>query len=94
MTPTLRANARPATVRVRIVRAVRERLFSHGYGRLTMAELAAELSLHARQGLMQPVALDHLRLGPQEVFEKAMSIFFGGLLTPAGRKDYEKLLSR
>jgi AcrR family transcriptional regulator len=212
MTSTSDALARPVTVRARIVQAARERLISHGYGRLTMDELAAELGvskktlyrhfaskealarqvimdlgqevrahadgildnsrlsfaqklqdfitgmvqrltqmsprllqdlqrfapelhelilsmrrrnipdifgrlltegqergmvrqdldpgfaaeflLHAMQGLMQPVALDHLRLGPQEVFEKAMNIFFGGLLTPAGRKDYEKFLAR
>ena len=212
MTQTSGVAARPATVRERIVRAARERLFTHGYGRLTMDELAAELGvskktlyrhfsskedlarqvitdlgkevrshadgildntglsfaqklqdfitgmvqrlmqisprllqdlqrfapdlhelilsmrrrnipaifgrllaegqrrgmvrrdldpgfaaeflLHAMHGLMQPVALDHLRLGPREVFEKAMNIFFGGLLTSAGRKDYESFLSR
>ncbi|MBA3848513.1 MAG: hypothetical protein C0502_00775 [Opitutus sp.] len=55
---------------------------------------AAEFLLHAMQGLMQPQSLDHLRLAPHETFERAMNLFFGGLLTPAGRKDYEKLFGR
>jgi AcrR family transcriptional regulator len=55
---------------------------------------AAEFLLHAMQGLMQPQNLEHLRLAPHETFERAMNLFFGGLLTPAGRKDYEKLFGR
>lgn len=55
---------------------------------------AAEFLLHAMQGLMHPDNLAHLRLAPPETFERAMNLFFGGLLTPAGRKDYEKLFPR
>lgn len=55
---------------------------------------AAEFLLHAMQGLMQPQNLEHLRLAPHETFERAINLFFGGLLTPAGRKDYEKLFGR
>ena len=55
---------------------------------------AAEFLLHAMQGLLLPANLAHLHLAPQQVFENAMNLFFGGLLTPAGRKDYEKLFAR
>jgi AcrR family transcriptional regulator len=55
------------------------------------AQFAAEFLLHAMQGVMHPANLEHLRLRPHEAFEKAMNLYFGGLLTPAGRKDYEKL---
>ena len=51
---------------------------------------AAEFLLHAMQGLLLPANLAHLHLTPPQVFENAMNLFFGGLLTPAGRKDYEK----
>ncbi|MBA4135972.1 MAG: hypothetical protein C0518_01495 [Opitutus sp.] len=57
-------------------------------------QFAGEFLLHAMQGLMQPANLEHLRLAPHETFERAMNLFFGGLLTPAGRKDYEKLFGR
>lgn len=55
---------------------------------------AAEFLLHAMQGLLQSATLGHLPLAPREIFENAMNLFFGGLLTPAGRKDYEKLFAR
>jgi AcrR family transcriptional regulator len=54
------------------------------------APFAAEFLLHAMQGIMHPATLEHLHLAPPQAFEKAMSLYFGGLLTPAGRKDYEK----
>lgn len=54
------------------------------------APFAAEFLLHAIQGLMQPESQEHLHLTPPKIFEKAISLYFGGLLTPAGRKDYEK----
>lgn len=54
------------------------------------APFAAEFLLHAMQGIMHPATLEHLHLAPHQAFEKAMSLYFGGLLTPAGRKDYEK----
>src|SRR6185436_20500965 len=52
---------------------------------------AAEFLLQAMQGLLQPSSLEHLWLGPQEVFERSMNLVFGGLLTAAGRNDYEKV---
>lgn len=58
------------------------------------APFAAEFLLHAMQGIMHPATLEHLHLAPHQAFEKAMSLYFGGLLTPAGRKDYEKSFPR
>jgi len=58
------------------------------------APFAAEFLLHAMQGIMQPATLEHLHLAPHQAFEKAMNLYFGGLLTPAGRKDYEKSFPR
>ena len=55
---------------------------------------ASEFLLHGMQGLLLPTTLEHLQARPVEVFEKAMELFFGGLLTNAGRDDYEKLFSR
>ncbi len=55
---------------------------------------AAEFLLQAMQGLLQASTLGQLNLQPREIFENAMNLFFGGLLTPAGRKDYEKLFAR
>jgi len=55
---------------------------------------AAEFLLHAMQGIMHPTTLGHLELAPHEAFERAMDLYFGGLLTPAGRKDYEKSFPR
>lgn len=55
---------------------------------------AAEFLLHAMQGLLQSASRGRLPYEPREIFENAMNLFFGGLLTPAGRKDYEKLFAR
>ncbi|MCX6951807.1 MAG: TetR/AcrR family transcriptional regulator [Verrucomicrobia bacterium] len=52
---------------------------------------AIEFYLQAMQGLLQPAALERLKLAPREVIRHAVDLFFGGLLTPAGRKQYEKL---
>ena len=50
--------------------------------------------LHALQGLLQPASLEQLKLTPTEVYTRAIDLFFGGLLTPAGRKEHEKLFPR
>jgi AcrR family transcriptional regulator len=55
-------------------------------------ELAIEFWRPALQSLMHPDTLERLHLQPAEMFKKATKLFFGGLLTPAGRKDYEKNL--
>ena len=58
------------------------------------AAFAIQFYLHALQGLLQPSTLDRLQLAPREVCARAIELFFGGLLTPAGRKEHEKLFPR
>jgi AcrR family transcriptional regulator len=55
---------------------------------------ATEFFLQAMQGLLQPATLDRLKLTPPELLPRAIDLFFGGLLTPAGRKEHEKLFPR
>lgn len=55
---------------------------------------AIEFFLQAVHGLLQPAALERSKLAPREVIVGAIDLFFGGLLTPAGRKQYEKLFPR
>ena len=55
---------------------------------------AIEFFLHAMQGLMNPTTLERMRLAPRDVIPMAIDLFFGGLLTNAGRKQYEKLFPR
>ena len=50
---------------------------------------AAEFWLQAIRGLIQPDILDRTQLTPRQTLEKGIQLFFNGLLTPAGRKDYE-----
>ena len=53
-------------------------------------KFAIEYWRPAIQSLMHPDTLERLKLTPDQVFARAINLFFGGLLTPAGRKDYEK----
>lgn len=53
--------------------------------------VAAEYHLHAMQGLMQPATLRRLGITPDQAFEQAMRLLFGGLLAPAAHHEYEKL---
>jgi AcrR family transcriptional regulator len=55
---------------------------------------AAEFHLHAMQGMMHPDTLRRLGLTPRAAFESALRLLFGGLLTPVGQKQYEKLFPR
>jgi AcrR family transcriptional regulator len=58
------------------------------------ATFAVEFFLQAMQGLIQPATLDRLGLAPRDLLPRAIDLFFGGLLTPAGRKEHEKLFTR
>lgn len=58
------------------------------------SSVAIAFFLHAMQGLMHPSSLERLRLAPREMIPLAIDLFFGGLLTPTGRKQYEKLFPR
>ena len=53
-------------------------------------DFAVEFWRPAIQSLMHPDTLERLQLGPDRVFAQAIALFFGGLLTPAGRKDHDK----
>lgn len=53
-------------------------------------KFAIEFWRPAIQSLMHPDTLERLKLSPDEMFLQATDLFFGGLLTPAGHKDYEK----
>jgi AcrR family transcriptional regulator len=53
-------------------------------------QLAIEFWRFAITNLMQPEALERLGMPPDQVFKKAINLFFAGLLTPTGRKEYEK----
>jgi len=55
---------------------------------------AIEFFLNAMQGLLQGPALERLHLAPGAVIAQGIDLFFGGLLTPAGHKQYEKLFPR
>ncbi|HWA28390.1 MAG TPA: TetR/AcrR family transcriptional regulator [Lacunisphaera sp.] len=55
---------------------------------------AVEFFLHAMQGMVSPGTLDRLQLAPRDLLPRAIGLFFGGLLTPAGRKEHEKLFVR
>lgn len=57
------------------------------------ADFAVEFWRPAIQSLLHPDTLERLQLHPDQMFAQAVDLFFGGLLTPAGRKDYEKNLS-
>ena len=57
-------------------------------------DFTIQFYLHALQGLLQPASLEQLKLTPTEVYTRAIDLFFGGLLTPAGRKEHEKLFPR
>lgn len=55
---------------------------------------AGEFYLHAIQGMLQPGTLQRLRMRPELVMDRALEIFFGGLLNSAGHKAYEKSSSQ
>lgn len=53
-------------------------------------EFAAEFWLQAIRGMVQPAVLERTQLTVPQTLHRALQIFFAGLLTPAGRKHYEK----
>lgn len=55
---------------------------------------AGEFFLHAMQGLLRADTLKRLRVRPEICFHHAVRLFFGGLLTPSGHTEYEKLFPR
>lgn len=82
-------------IRQRMIPSVFERLIRAGIteGKVRRdidPEFAAEFWLHAIRGLVQPAALERSHLTLPATFNQALDLFFAGLLTPVGRKDYEK----
>jgi AcrR family transcriptional regulator len=51
---------------------------------------AVEFYLQAMQGIFQSGTLERLKLAPRDVKARSLDLFFGGLLTPTGRKEHEK----
>jgi len=49
---------------------------------------ATEFWLQAVRGLMHPDSLERTQLTPRQVLDRAVPLFFNGLLTPSGREDY------
>lgn len=52
-------------------------------------DFATQFWLQAIRGLVQPTVLERTQLNPKQTLERAIDLFFSGLLTPAGRLDYE-----
>jgi AcrR family transcriptional regulator len=55
---------------------------------------AVQFFLQAMHGLIQPSTMERLGLTPRDIVPRAIGLFFGGLLTPAGRSEHEKLFPR
>ena len=55
---------------------------------------AVQFFLQAMHGLVQPATMERLGLTPRDIAPRAIGLFFGGLLTPAGRQEHEKLFPR
>ncbi len=70
-------------------RLIREGIASGSVRPEVDAAFAAEFWSHAIRALMQPEAFERTGLGPRQTIDRAVHLFFGGLLSPAGRKDYE-----
>jgi AcrR family transcriptional regulator len=56
-------------------------------------DFAVEFWLQAVRGLMHPAVLERTQLTPRQTLERAIRLFFGGILSPGGRKDYDKHLT-
>jgi AcrR family transcriptional regulator len=57
-------------------------------------DFAVAFLLSAMNGLVQPAMMDRLALAPRDIVPRAIELFFGGMLTPAGRQEHEKLFPR
>ncbi len=51
-------------------------------------EFATQFWLQAMRGMMHPDILDQTGLQPRQVLEKAIPLFFNGVLTPEGRREF------
>jgi hypothetical protein len=89
------------------IESFRRKIIPHHFGRLIREgiaagkirsdidpDFAAQFWLQAIRGLIQPDVLDRTQLTPKQTLQKGVNLFFTGLLTPEGRKDYENHSSR
>lgn len=104
MSPTLlRDLQRFAPTLYQKIEDIRQRMIPSVFGRLIRAGIAegkvrrdldpafaTEFWLHAIRGLVQPASLERTQRTLPQTFNQALDLFFAGLLTPAGRKDYER----
>jgi len=87
------------------IEELRQKIIPYVFGRLIRTGIAegmvrpdldpafaTEFWLQAIRGLVQPSTLERTHLTLPQTLEKALNLFFAGLLTPAGRKDHEKHL--
>ncbi len=51
---------------------------------------ATEFWLNAIRGMVQPATLERTQLTLPQTMGRSLDLFFAGVLSPAGRKDYEK----
>jgi AcrR family transcriptional regulator len=91
--------ARMESVRAEILPQVWGKLLADGVSDgLVRRELdpafVSEMVLTTIQGLLRPATLDRLQLPPHEVVDRVLTVVFNGILTPTGRKAYEKGPSR
>jgi AcrR family transcriptional regulator len=57
-------------------------------------DFAVEFWLQAVRGLVHPATLHRTQLSPRQTLERGINLFFDGILSTSGRKDYEQHLSR
>ncbi len=91
--------ARIEAVRAEILPEVWGKVLASGAEQgLVRAELdprfLSEMMLTTLQQMLRPAVLDRLELPPHEIIDRMLTILFNGILTPAGRKAYEKGPSR
>jgi AcrR family transcriptional regulator len=102
----LRELQRYAPIIFQKIDELRQRNIPYVFGRLFRAgiaegavradidpDFAALFWLQAIRGLVHPDTITATKLTPAQTLEKALELFTHGLLTPAGRKDHEKLLA-
>lgn len=80
---------RQQTIPVVFGRLVRDGIAEGRVRRDVDPAFATEFWLHAIRGLVQPATLARTQLTLPQTLARALELFFAGLLTPAGRKDYE-----
>jgi AcrR family transcriptional regulator len=87
--------ARIEAIRREVLPRVWSRMLTEGFERGHVRDdvevpFICELVLLSVEGLLRPANLDRFSLAPRQVIDRVLSILFAGILTPAGRKAYEK----